>query len=173
MKQPAIIVDRDGTAASCFKRPEDRSDSSWRQFNLALPFDAAVPAVVQGLQFIRIMFPHVAIIMTSGRSEGDHPGDRRRRFLMRQWVDKVSLPIDLLIMREGGDQRRDSIVKEEMYHVQIEPFYEVLFIIDDRPQVCDMWRSLGLNLIQVEDPGIEPLLLRGSPPQPEADLDRR
>lgn len=162
MRQDAIIIDRDGTAASCFMRPDDQSQSGWHAFNAALPFDAAVPAVVGGVQFLRILFPNLVVIMTSGRAEGDHPGDRHRRYLMRQWLDKVSLPVDLLVMREGGDQRRDSIVKEEMYLAQIEPYYNVLFVVDDRPPVCDMWRSLGLNLIQVEDPGIEPLLLRGS-----------
>lgn len=160
MKQDAIIVDRDGTTASCFMRPDDNKDNaSWEAFNAALPFDAAVPEVVQGLQFLRILFPHIVIIMTSGRAEGDHPGDRRRRFLMADWINKVDLPVDLLFMREGGDQRRDSIVKLEILDREILPRFNVLFAIDDRPQVIDAWKSRGIPVIEVTDPDIPPFIL--------------
>lgn len=159
MRPQAIIVDRDGTAASCFMRPGDRSNAAWEAFNAALPFDAPVPAVVNGLQFLRIFFPHVIIIMTSGRAEGDHPGDRRRKFLMRDWIRKHDLPIDHLFMREGGDQRRDSIVKLEILDRDITPFFDVLFAIDDRDQVIEAWESRGIPVIRVVDPDIDPFLL--------------
>lgn len=51
-------------------------------------------------------------------------------------------------MRKDGDFRKDSIVKEEIYREWIEPFHEVLFCIDDRKQVVDMWRSIGLTCLQ-------------------------
>ncbi len=75
---------------------------------------------------------------------------------MQDWLDKNSLPIDLLLMREGGDQRLDSIVKREIYLRDIEPFYRVLFVVDDRPQVVATWQELGLPVLQVTDPGILP-----------------
>lgn len=159
MRQRAIIIDRDGTAASCFMRPSDRSDSSWAAFNAALPFDAVVPAVRDGLLFLRLIFPDVVFIMTSGRAAGDHPGDRRRLFIMRDWIAKVGLPIDRLLMRDGGDQRRDSIVKLEILDRDIAPFYDVLFAIDDRPQVIEAWESRGIPVIAVVDPDIAPFIL--------------
>lgn len=160
MKQPAVIFDRDGTLASvAYIAPTDRADSSWRQYNLALPFDAVVPIVAGLLRSVR---PGITRIMTSGRAEGDWPGDRRRKFLMQGWLDKHELPIDLLLMREGGDQRRDSIVKAEIYHRDIEPFYDVLFVVDDRPQVVETWRELGLPVLQVTDPGIMPPIVTRS-----------
>lgn len=159
MKRNAIIIDRDGTSASCFMRPDDQSKAGWASFNAALPFDAVVPEVRDGLLFLRLFFPHTVHIMTSGRAEGDHPGDRRRRFLMRDWIAKVGLPIDLLLMREGGDQRRDSIVKLEILDRDIEPFYNVLFAIDDRPQVVEAWESRGIPVIAVTDPEIDPFIL--------------
>ena len=156
MKQPAVIFDRDGTLASvAHVAPKDRSQDSWAAFNASLPFDAVVPEVAALLHAVR---PGVARIMTSGRAEGDHPGDRRRRFLMQDWIAKNGLPIDLLFMRAGGDQRLDSIVKEEMFRTHIEPHFDVRVVVDDRQQVVDMWRSIGLHVIQVKDPGILPAI---------------
>lgn len=156
-RQPAVIFDRDGTLASCPLRPEDRSKSSWAAFNAALVFDPVVPVVAGLLRSIR---PGVARIMTSGRAAGDHAGDLSRRFAMRDWIAKHDLPIDLLLMREGGDQRRDSVVKAEIYERDIAPFYDVRFAVDDRPQVLEVWESFGIPVLRVSDPDI-PFYLAG------------
>lgn len=159
MKPKAVIIDRDGTSASCFMRPADQSKLSWHAFNAALPFDAVVPAVRDGLIFLRLFFPDLVFIMTSGRAEGDHPGDRHRRFRMQDWIVKVGLPIDILLMRGGGDQRRDSIVKLEILDRDILPRFDPIFAIDDRQVVVDAWMSRGIPVIQVVDPEIDPFLL--------------
>jgi hypothetical protein len=171
-----VIVDRDGTAASCFMRhavelrdpdephwhPLNRKD--WASFNAALPFDAVVPAVVNMLRIVRVIRPDVTIIMTSGRSEGDWPGDRRRRFVMQDWIAKHDLPVDLLLMRAGGDQRADSVVKQEILDRDIRPRFNVLLAIDDRPQVVEMWRANGIPVVQVTDPQLDPFLLSEARP---------
>lgn len=157
LKRPAIITDRDGTLASvAHVAPQDQSNDSWNAYNAAMAFDAVVPSVLGTLQWARRTMPDVTIIMTSGRAGGDFPGDVRRRRQMEDWILKHQLPIDALLMRKGGDQRRDSIVKREMFEQSIEPQFDVLFAIDDRPQVCDLWRDLGIPLLQVTDPGILP-----------------
>lgn len=167
MKQPAVIFDRDGTLASvAHVAPEDRSESSWAAYNAALRFDAPVP-VVAGL--FRSIRPGVAKIITSGRAEGDHPGDRHRRFAMKDWLSKFDLAPDMLLMREGGDRRRDSIVKAEMYRNEIEPHFDVQFVVDDRPQVVEAWGELGLDVLRVEDPGVVPPIY-GDDPDVAADV---
>ena len=136
MKQKAVIFDRDGTLASVkYIAPQTRNNEDWAAYNAALPFDSPVPVVAGLLHSIR---PGVLRIMTSGRMEGDWPGDRRRRFQMKSWLHKHNLPIDILLMRSGGDTRRDSIVKREIYETAIEPICDVCYVVDDRPQVCDM-----------------------------------
>lgn len=156
-KRPAIITDRDGTLASvAHVAPQDSDNVSWMMYNAAMQFDAVVPHVLATLLWARRLMPDVVIIMTSGRAGGDWPGDTRRRALMEAWILKHNLPIDALLMRKGGDTRKDSIVKREMFEQSIEPFFDVLFAIDDRPQVCDLWRELGVPLMQVTDPGILP-----------------
>jgi len=57
-----------------------------------------------------------------------------------------------LFMRESEDYRKDSIVKHEIYHTCIEGKWDILFVLDDRTQVVDMWRnSVGLTCLQVAE----------------------
>lgn len=153
MKPLAAIFDRDGTLASIHNGPTSKEKGDWAAYNAALPFDAVVPEVAGLLHAIR---PGVTRIMVSGRMEGDWPGDRRRRFAMLDWIEKYELPIDVLYMREGGDTRRDSVVKEEILLTQILPDYHPVLAVDDRPEVCDVWRRHGIHVIQVTNPGILP-----------------
>lgn len=55
-----------------------------------------------------------------------------------------------LLMRKSGDMRKDAIIKEEILRAAILPHYHVDFCLDDRNQVVDMWRGLGLTCLQVD-----------------------
>ena len=55
----------------------------------------------------------------------------------------------LLYMREEKDQRKDSVVKAQMFHKFISDKYHVEFVIDDRKQVKRLWQKLGLFVIDV------------------------
>ena len=47
---------------------------------------------------------------------------------------------------------KDAKIKHEIYINQIEPKYDVQFVIDDRKQVVDMWRNVvGLKVAQVAE----------------------
>lgn len=54
-------------------------------------------------------------------------------------------------MRKSGDMRKDSIVKREMFDEHIRGRYNVNFVLDDRNQVVELWRSMGLTCLQVAD----------------------
>lgn len=56
-----------------------------------------------------------------------------------------------LRLRKLGDHRKDNIVKEEMYNEFVKDKYNVLAVFDDRNQVVEMWRSLGLTCLQVAE----------------------
>jgi hypothetical protein len=43
-----------------------------------------------------------------------------------------------LQMRKKNDYRPDEVIKEEIYHNNIEPIYNVIAVFDDRQKVCDM-----------------------------------
>ena len=58
-------------------------------------------------------------------------------------------------MRPNQDQRSDVVVKEELFNSHVRGKYNPWLVIDDRPSVCRMWRSLGLKVLQVGDPHVE------------------
>lgn len=53
------------------------------------------------------------------------------------------------------DFRPDYVVKKELYHRHVEPFYNVQFAIDDRPQVLRLWHELGIFTFAVGTPWID------------------
>ena len=88
-----------------------------------------------------------AIIFLSGREDKYKP--QTQEFLSkavkcaRDWQH-------LLYMRESGDYRKDSIVKKELFINNVQSKWNVLFVLDDRQQVVDMWRDeCGLTCFQV------------------------
>jgi hypothetical protein len=86
-----------------------------------------------------------AVKLFSGRTEA-------ARELTQQWLDNNHILYTDLTMRKVGDSRSDYIVKEEMYRTHIEGKYNVLHVVDDRKQVCLMWKYvLNLPLVYVGD----------------------
>lgn len=53
-----------------------------------------------------------------------------------------------LYMRATGDARPDWQIKLELFNTHIRDRYRVLLAIDDRQQVVDLWRSLGITCLQ-------------------------
>ena len=84
------------------------------------------------------------IILLSGRNG-------KYQEITDKWLDNNGVHYDALFMRKEGDTRKDSIIKEEIYRAEIEGKYNVLFVLDDRNQVVDLWRSLGLTCLQVAE----------------------
>lgn len=53
--------------------------------------------------------------------------------------------------RKQGDFRKDAIIKEEIFWEKIAPNYNVQLVVDDRKQVVEMWRRLGIQTWQVDE----------------------
>jgi predicted kinase len=131
----AVMVDLDGTLAHTVNRKaydwakvgEDKVDNSVRGFVCAMNLAGA------------------NIIVLSGRDGVCYNESK-------EWLEKNYIPYDELIMRTKGDMRKDAIVKNELFWEHVAPRYNVVGVIDDRPQVCDMWREIGLKVFQVGNP---------------------
>ena len=54
-----------------------------------------------------------------------------------------------VIFRKEKDYRNDAVVKEEIFKNDIDPFYNVIAVFDDRNRVVDMWRKNGVLCGQV------------------------
>jgi predicted kinase len=56
-----------------------------------------------------------------------------------------------LFMRGAGDSRKDVEIKKEIFYGYISGRYFIEFVLDDRDQVVDFWRSIGLTCLQVNE----------------------
>jgi hypothetical protein len=67
------------------------------------------------------------------------------------WLTKNEIPYHHIFMRNGGDNRDDVIVKQEILDKILAKVdkRQIAFAIDDRNRVVDMWRSNGLKCYQV------------------------
>ncbi|WP_341719829.1 hypothetical protein QQG74_09080 [Micromonospora sp. FIMYZ51] len=133
----AVLVDIDGTLAL---RTGNRSPYHWHRVGE----DDPNPAVMELVQTIAAAGQH-HIILLSGRDEVC-----REQTVM--WLDAQGVPFHELHMRGHKDNRKDSIIKAELYRTHIEGRYATAFVIDDRDQVVQMWRrELGLTCLQVAE----------------------
>ena len=88
-------------------------------------------------------------VFVSGREEYS-----RRDTL--DWIDTYIWPgmdyrLVNLFMRPDGDYRKDYLIKNEIFFRDIAPNFWVEFAIDDRKQVVDMWREIGLPCLHVAE----------------------
>jgi predicted kinase len=83
------------------------------------------------------------IILLSGREE-------KYKEPTLRFLEMHQIPFDELLMRKTGDNRKDSIIKKEIFMEHVQNKYFIEFILDDRNQVVDMWRNdLQLPCFQV------------------------
>lgn len=131
---PAVIVDIDGTLAL----HNGRSPYDLTRCGDDLPN----PAVIDAVRAVRAIGWDV--IYCSGRED-------TARVTTLDWLEKHAgkTPFELLLMRAADDTRRDSVVKRDLFDKHIRDLYDVRYVLDDRQQVVDMWRSLGLTVFQV------------------------
>jgi len=82
------------------------------------------------------------IIITSARNE------RHRDVTMKQ-LELARVDYDAMYLRDDGDMRPDDIVKEELLGKIRADGYNPTIAFDDRNQVVNKWRELGINCYQV------------------------
>jgi len=140
-KPKAFLVDIDGTIAS---NGPDRDHPArgyfeWHKVGDDLPIEKIID-IVRHFQAQGLM-----PIFVSGR-------DSVCRDITWMWISRhvynFELPV-VLHMRPEGDNRKDSIIKLEIFDREIRDNYDVQFCLDDRNQVVEAYRSIGLTVLQV------------------------
>ena len=137
-KEDCIIADLDGTV--CLhdgRNPYDLTRVSKDIPNYPL------------VRFLQELICNKHIIFLSGRE-----GTNQCRKDTIDWLTENICSPDFgckreLLMRNKNNFQPDEIVKETIFHKEIEPKYNVLAVFDDRDKVVKMWRSLGLLCNQV------------------------
>jgi hypothetical protein len=139
----AIVVDIDGTISNAEHRVHlvnGTQKKDWKLFNELSAFD---PPYTWCVDLVKGMYVQgYAIIFLTARE-----GSRSTEKITRDWLDiNVGIPYELM-MRPYKDFRKDFIVKQEIYQTKVAPFYDVAFAIDDKQEVCDMYASMGLRVL--------------------------
>lgn len=127
-KPKAFIVDVDGTVADMegIRKPYD-----WDKVHLDRPRESVI-AMVTGL-----VNSGYKIIFLSGR-------DGVCFHKTRDWLKEYFGHFETLLMRKEDDQRKDYIIKEELFW-KIADEYNIVGAIDDRHQVLRLWEELGIK----------------------------
>ena len=68
----------------------------------------------------------------------------------KEWLDFYDIPYDYIFIRTAGDFRKDSIIKKEIYENKLKDKFNIICVYDDRDQVVEMWRKMGIKCCQVE-----------------------
>lgn len=157
-KPKAIVCDLDGTLCNVdhrlhFVRREPGTKKDWKGFFDGLSGDSVNEWCKDILEELS---QHVAVVYCSGR-----PDDRRRGTV--EWLrdngcyefnSSFTVPEAPdnkdrfhLYMRPRNDSRQDNIVKEIILDFEILTRFTPYFMIDDRKQVVDMWRSRGYTCL--------------------------
>jgi predicted kinase len=132
---PAVIFDIDGTVAEM----ADRGPYDWHRVGEDTP-KLEILSMAQAMRSAGY-----SIIFVSGR-DGSAWEDTW------EWLDKHFGGTFSMLMRKTGDNRKDAIVKREIYMTWIRHFFYVSLVVDDRPQTVRMWRyELGLTTLQLND----------------------
>jgi predicted kinase len=131
----AVLVDIDGTVALM----AGRGPYDWSRVGS----DAPIPPVIAAVRAMHAA-GH-AIVFCSGR-------DEVCRAETEAWLELyVDVPYEALFMRPEGDNRKDAVVKREIFDSEIRDRWRIVGVFDDRQQVVRMWRALGLTVFQVAE----------------------
>ncbi|ALA48492.1 polynucleotide kinase [Mycobacterium phage Lolly9] len=135
----AIIVDIDGTLAQM----AGRSPYDYSQVHTDT-VDEQIKWLVNEMHM-----RNVEVLIVSGR-------DCSCREATEEWLRVNGIRYDELHMRptgavdNHGNKLPDYLVKSTLFDENIRGKYNVRFVLDDRNQVVDLWRSLGLKCLQVQ-----------------------
>lgn len=141
---PAIIVDIDGTLAHM----TDHGHGERSPFDYSRVHEDTVDETVREL-VNREAKDGTLILVCSGRDSNCYRQTRR-------WLVDNGITFDALLMRpddakdDFGQKLPDWIVKANIFDEYIRGKFHIKYVLDDRQQVVDMWRALGLKCLQVE-----------------------
>lgn len=142
----AIIIDLDGTLVdsldlSSFTINGDVNLREWIKSTKYSPVNEWCREIVNAF-----MLSGYHVVFLTARNDS-----KESKEITESWLNTNILPGWSLIMRPENDLRPDYAVKMDLYRNKIEPFYNVIFAIDDKPEVIEMWKSIGVTALSCAD----------------------
>lgn len=133
-----IIVDVDGTLAHI------TGDNPRSPYDASRAMEDRLDDAVSNVVSMAYGHGYKVVVLT-----GRHSGHLE---VTKNWLAENGVDYDEIYCRDEQDKRADYIIKRELFDKNVRGKYNVKYVIDDRPAVCRMWRSLGLPVLQVGDP---------------------
>ncbi|MHB1954727.1 MAG: phosphatase domain-containing protein [Sulfobacillus sp.] len=142
-KTCCIIVDIDGTLAdiSQFLHLLEQHPKNWQEFFSHLSEAKPIQPIIDLIQNLHHGINAPLIVYATGRPE-------TYRGVTLDWLNTHNLPISSLYMRKNDDHRPDSIIKREILCEIKNSGLNPVLVIDDRPEVVNMWREEGIVCLQ-------------------------
>lgn len=141
-KKSAIIVDIDGTLANVDHRKHFAETKQWDKFSELCHLDTVNQWC---LEIINKFKNDHAIILLTGRMF-----KTTTQTETLNWLQENKVHWNELHGRPNKVKIEDCVYKEDVYRTKIEPNYNVLFCIEDRKRVVEMWRGLGLTCLSCD-----------------------
>lgn len=147
------------TSKAALEAGDDLNKPDWQGFFAAVKDDEPIKEMVHLLGLILADVRSTDVVFVTGRSSECREAtekwlrDHTQVWLIlhaQDFVDYRNRP--LLYMRTEGDHRPDHEVKRDLV-TEIEYSYGKVpdMVFDDRQQVVDMWRELGIRCLQVAE----------------------
>jgi len=139
MDEEIVIFDIDGTLADVSERVHhlEKKPKDWDAFFQGIPQDKAIRSMVRLCNILHES--GLKILLCSGRSEQYRPETV-------EWLAQQGVEYHELILRRDNDKRSDAVAKREMLAGLDRS--KILFVVEDRRGVVEMWRSEGLVCLQ-------------------------
>lgn len=141
-----VIVDYDGTLSNGTHRlhllpTEDlHLTESWSEFNLAAVNDAPFSSTIAVINSLWVS-GHAIIILTGRSDEVESES--------YAWLQRHGVKYDFMIMRRASDNRKDTVIKEEVLRaIGLE---NIVCAFDDSPNVIRHFRNLGITTYAVTE----------------------
>ena len=139
MTEEIVIFDIDGTLADVSERIHhvQKKPKNWNAFFKGMAQDKAIHSMVR---LCNILYASgIQIILCSGRSE-----EHREQTVA--WLAQHGVNYHDLLLRKNNDRRSDTDIKREILATLDKS--KILFVVEDRGRVVEMWRSEGLVCLQ-------------------------
>jgi len=133
--KPIVICDLDGTL---FGHEGVRSPFDETQVHRDWPYTVV-------MDWVDELAKDNSIVLVSGRHASCGDGTM-------QALANYGVPYDHLLMRNSGDNRPDTVVKQELLNGMLKcgvTKKQITCVLDDRPKVIRMWKENGLKVYPV------------------------
>lgn len=143
-KEKVVIFDLDGTLADIDHRLHfvQGDSKDWDAFYAACVDDTPKQNIIELLNCMNDA-GH-GIVISSGRSA-------QTLEATNQWLKKYGVVYDAIYMRPEGCYVPDQALKKAwLDEGKFGPKENILFVVEDRDRMVQMWRGAGLTCLQVE-----------------------